>query len=64
MGKGFRIARIEKFHLGSGEGYAGRVMLERRILHFADLSAENASPAYKQLINKESFVPILGFPSS
>jgi HD-GYP domain-containing protein (c-di-GMP phosphodiesterase class II) len=62
MGKGFRIARIEKFHLGSGEGYAGRVMLERRILHFADLSAENASPAYKQLINKESFVSYFGVP--
>jgi putative nucleotidyltransferase with HDIG domain len=61
-GKGFRMPGIKQVHLGLSEGYAGRVALERRIIHSEDLPADNTSPAYTQLIDNENFVSYYGVP--
>ncbi len=61
-GKGFRMPGIEQMHLGISEGYAGRVALERRIIHSGDIPADNTSPVYIKLIDNEGFVSYYGVP--
>ncbi|MBE3145364.1 MAG: GAF domain-containing protein, partial [Planctomycetes bacterium] len=61
-GKGFRMPGIEQLRLSLSEGYAGRVVYERHIVHSEDLPADNTSPAYTKLIDNEGFVSYYGVP--
>ncbi len=60
--KGFRIPDLEYLPLRPGEDYAGRVVLERQIIHAADLRADNTSPVFKELIDNEGFISYYGVP--
>ena len=61
-GKGFRMSGIEQLHLRPGEGYAGRVMLERNIIYMADLPADDTSSDTIKMIENEGFVSYYGVP--
>jgi HD-GYP domain-containing protein (c-di-GMP phosphodiesterase class II) len=61
-GQGFRGNGITRLRLRLGEGYAGRVVLERSMLHIPDLSRAGPRSTKSELIADEGFVAIYAVP--
>ncbi len=61
-GRGFRGRKHEHSHLRLGEGRAGRVALERRAFHIADLNAADSSFTRLPLLAGEGFVSYAAAP--
>ena len=61
-GRGFRTRAIERSSLRLGEGYAGRVALERRSLSIAGLPQHQDDFVRSPLIAGEGFVTYAGVP--
>jgi HD-GYP domain-containing protein (c-di-GMP phosphodiesterase class II) len=61
-GKGFRSNTLQYTHLRMGEGYAGRVALERRLISIPDLRVDKGEFDRSLLFVQESFVTYSGVP--
>jgi HD-GYP domain-containing protein (c-di-GMP phosphodiesterase class II)/integral membrane sensor domain MASE1 len=61
-GHGFRTHAIERSRIRLGEGYAGRVGLERKIVHIPNLSSIDSVFTRIALLSGESFVSYSGAP--
>ena len=61
-GKGFHGAAIRHSRMRLGEGLAGQVGLERKVLHLPDLAAANESFKRSALLKDERFVEYFGVP--
>ena len=60
--RGFRNKAVGKMHLRVGESYAGRVALERRIIHIPDVGEEREDQFISDLEANEGFVCYFGVP--
>jgi putative nucleotidyltransferase with HDIG domain len=61
-GKGFRSGGIRKSSVRLGEGLAGQVGLDRKVLHVADLSKMGERFQRAGLLKGEEFVEYIGIP--
>lgn len=61
-GRGFRSNVLRHTHLKLGEGCAGRVALERRLIHVPDLAANRMDFMDSPLFAGEGFVSYYGVP--
>lgn len=61
-GKGFRSNTLQYTHLRLGEGYAGRVALERRLINVPDLRVDKGEFDRSLLFVQENFVTYSGVP--
>jgi HD-GYP domain-containing protein (c-di-GMP phosphodiesterase class II) len=61
-GKGFRTLGIRQSNLQIGEGLAGQVGLERKVLHISNLDEAKVQPHRQELLKDEQFVEYLGIP--
>jgi len=61
-GRGFRTAALQHTRLRPGEGYAGRAILERRILHIPDLRVRRTDFLRSPLLAAEGFVAYYAAP--
>lgn len=61
-GRGFSGRAYERSRLWLGEGLAGRVALERRLLHVANLADSNQAFAHSTVVTSEGFVSYVGVP--
>ena len=61
-GQGFRTRSIEQSRLRLGEGHAGRVALERTVVHIPNLFEAEAGFARAALLSSESFLEYYGVP--
>ncbi len=59
---GFTTAHIGRTSLRPGEGYAGRAVLERRIVHVANLQQPDPLLARAEMIQAEKFVVLYAVP--
>lgn len=62
VGKGFRSGSLRYTHLHPGEGCAGRVMLDRKLLTVPDLRENQMSFGRSPLFRMEEFVAYFGVP--
>ena len=60
--RGFRSSAVEYLYPRLGEGYAGRVAQERRIILIPDLAREQSPPLGDNRLAKENFVSYCGVP--
>jgi len=61
-GKGFRTNILQHTRLKTGQGYAGKVALERRIINIADLTKNRTEFERLPLFPSEKFVVYYGVP--
>ncbi len=61
-GRGFRSRAIMRTRARVGEGYAGRVALERRVIHIANLAESKLALQRAALLSDEGFVFYCGVP--
>lgn len=61
-GKGFRTTGIRQSYMRLGEGLAGQVGLERRVLHVPDLPSMGAQFKRNGLLGQEGFLEYFGIP--
>ncbi|HUG33806.1 MAG TPA: HD domain-containing phosphohydrolase [Anaerolineales bacterium] len=61
-GKGFKTGAFQSARLKVGEGFAGRVALERRMINIANLAGASPDPQRSELITEERFVSYYGVP--
>src|SRR4029078_3827443 len=61
-GQGFRTETAGQLRLRLGEGYSGRVALERRAVYIPNVAAEPESPRLAQQLLAEAFVSYYGVP--
>lgn len=61
-GRGFHTHGIEATHLKLGEGYAGRTILERRIVRIDNLENQREEFTRRTLVADERFVSYFGVP--
>lgn len=61
-GKGFRSSSLQYTHLKLGDGCAGRVALERKLLNVPDLKANQMEFGRSPLFQVEGFVAYYGVP--
>lgn len=61
-GEGFLGSKIKELKLHIGEDYAGKVALERRMIHIPDLSAAETPFGQSYLTADENFVTYYGLP--
>jgi GAF domain-containing protein len=62
VGRGFRSRLLEKIQLRLGEGYAGRVVLERHLVVVPDIAKETDAGARTRWFNEEEFHSYCGIP--
>lgn len=62
VGRGFLTGALRNTVVRLGQGHAGRVALERTIVHVADLSHERAGFESTPLLSEEGFVSYYGIP--
>lgn len=62
LGRGFRTRGIEASSLRPGEGYAGTVALERRIVQIPNISDFIEQFTRRQLLEGENFISYFGVP--
>jgi len=62
VGKGFHSTSLQYTHLRMGEGCAGRVALERKMLNVPDLKANQMEFSRSPLFRMENFVAYYGIP--
>ena len=60
--EGFRTRLVETTHVRLGEGQAGRVAKERRLIQILNLKMEPSDPIFSQLARQEEFVSYIGVP--
>jgi response regulator RpfG family c-di-GMP phosphodiesterase/putative methionine-R-sulfoxide reductase with GAF domain len=61
-GRGFRTPAIASTSLRPGEGLAGQVVLDKKIIHVDDLKVENAGFIRRDLLADEEFTAYFGVP--
>ncbi len=61
-GKGFRTHKINSTSLSSGEGYAGQVALDKKIVYIKDLNKPDQGFARSELLEGEGFISYFGLP--
>jgi HD-GYP domain-containing protein (c-di-GMP phosphodiesterase class II) len=61
-GKGFRSPAVRQSRMRLGEGFAGQVGLERKLLHVPNLDEANSHFARAALLKDEDFVEYFGVP--
>ncbi|MFZ5818785.1 MAG: PAS domain S-box protein, partial [Chloroflexota bacterium] len=61
-GKGFRTQAIRETRIRLGDGFAGQVGLERRVLHVPDLAEVKEQFKRARLLKEENFVAYFGVP--
>jgi PAS domain S-box-containing protein len=61
-GRGFRTDVLKHTHLRLGESHAGKVALERRIVHIPDLNKRETGFLRSPLIKREGFIVYFGVP--
>ncbi|HSG45523.1 MAG TPA: HD domain-containing phosphohydrolase [Anaerolineales bacterium] len=61
-GKGFRTNILQHTHLKPGQGYAGRAVLERRMINIPDLTQNSTEFERSPLFPSERFVVYYGIP--
>jgi PAS domain S-box-containing protein/putative nucleotidyltransferase with HDIG domain len=61
-GKGFRSLGIRESRLILGQGLAGQVGLERKLLHIPDLAAAGDQFLRRELLREENFIEYFGVP--
>jgi PAS domain S-box-containing protein len=61
-GRGFRTRIIQQVRLPLGEGYAGRIALERVALHLGDLHQADPDGCARRLFAAERFAAYFGVP--
>jgi PAS domain S-box-containing protein len=61
-GRGFRTDVLQRIHLRTGEGFAGRAALERRVVHTPDLRHEPGDVTRAPLLASEGFVSYYAVP--
>jgi HD-GYP domain-containing protein (c-di-GMP phosphodiesterase class II) len=61
-GKGFRSSALQQARLRPGEEYAGRVALERTLIHIPDLQSDQTDFPRLRLFRQENFVTYSGVP--
>jgi PAS domain S-box-containing protein/putative nucleotidyltransferase with HDIG domain len=61
-GKGFNLMTIRKSRVLLGQGLAGKVGLERKMLHVPDLEAAGPEFLRHELLKEERFVEYFGIP--
>lgn len=61
-GKGFHTNILQHTHLKTGQGYAGKVALERRIINIADLARNKTEFERSPLFPSEKFIVYYGVP--
>ena len=60
-GTGFLSPLIKTANVRIGEGFAGRIVLERRMIRLSELSAEE-NPIFSKILKSEKFVSYIGIP--
>lgn len=61
-GKGFHTNILQHTHLKTGQGYAGKVVLERRVINIADLTRNRTEFERSPLFPSEKFIVYYGVP--
>lgn len=61
-GRGFRTREIESARVHLGQGYAGRVAKERRLIQIRNLKDQPDDPPFTSYLNAEDFVCYFGIP--
>lgn len=61
-GRGFQSLPMQPMTLSAGEGYAGRVAFDRRLLFIADLRQEYPETFTSPILQREAFVTYCGVP--
>lgn len=61
-GKGFHTNILQHTHLKTGQGYAGKVALERRVINIADLTKNKTEFERSPLFPSEKFIVYYGVP--
>ncbi|MDW8215317.1 MAG: PAS domain-containing protein [Roseiflexaceae bacterium] len=61
-GRGFQFLPVQQMTLYTGEGYAGRVALDRRLLFISDLQQEDPATFATPVLQHETFVTYCGVP--
>jgi HD-GYP domain-containing protein (c-di-GMP phosphodiesterase class II) len=61
-GKGFRTNTLQSVRLKLGEEYAGRVALERTLIHIPDIRMDQTEFARSSLFQQEYFITYWGVP--
>lgn len=61
-GRGFKSAAVQSASLKVGEGFAGRVALERRMINIANLAGTTADLKRTELVTGERFIAYFGVP--
>ena len=61
-GKGFRTNILQHTRLKTGEGYAGKVVLDRRIINITDLTKNKTEFERSPLFPSEKFIVYYGVP--
>jgi HD-GYP domain-containing protein (c-di-GMP phosphodiesterase class II) len=61
-GKGFRAHSLQPIHLKVGEEYAGRVALERNLVHIPDIRVDPIEFVRSPVFRQERFVTYWGVP--
>jgi len=60
--RGFQTKDIERINIPLGQGYGGRIALERQSIHIPDLRESEPDPIQGPLINGEGFAAYYGVP--
>jgi PAS domain S-box-containing protein/putative nucleotidyltransferase with HDIG domain len=60
--RGFRSKSVQRAKLGPGQGFAGRVILERKTIHIADLGKTENKPIDLFSFPDENFTAYIGAP--
>ncbi len=61
-GRGFHANRIETAPVQLGDNYAGRVVMERRLIYIENIKAQPLTRSFAQLLTENEFVCYLGIP--
>lgn len=61
-GKGFHTNILQHTHLKTGQGYAGKVALERRVINITDLTRNKTEFERSPLFPREKFIVYYGVP--
>ena len=62
LGRGFRTSSLQHTDLRLGQGYAGKVALQRRLIFIPDLNQAESSFQESPLFKEEGFVAYFGVP--
>lgn len=61
-GAGFNSPLIKTANVQIGEGFAGRIVLERRMIRFDHHISEEENPTFSKILKNENFISYIGIP--